>query len=88
VYTNDLTNLGYNNNPIEVDKTGEEVPAGSASSMYQIVINSPGVFCAACTYEVGAIPLNGQTNDTDCMTIFINSRNQKGASGPKGIKCW
>jgi len=87
-YTSDLTNLGFGSNPLEVEKTGEEVPAGSATAAYQIVINAPGVFCPTCAYEVGAIPLNGQTTDTDCMTLFINSRNQKGASGPKGVKCW
>jgi len=87
-YTSDLTNLGFGASPMEIEKSGEEVPVGSASSAYQIIINAPGVFCPTCAYEVGAIPLNGQVNDTDCMTIFINSRNQKGASGPKGVKCW
>ncbi|MGD8925911.1 MAG: type IV pilin protein, partial [Thioalkalispiraceae bacterium] len=87
-YTNDLTNLGFTANPVEIEKSGEEVPGGSATSAYQIVINAPGVFCPSCSYEVGAIPLNGQTADTDCMTLFINSRNQKGATGPKGNKCW
>jgi type IV pilus assembly protein PilE len=87
-YTSNLTNLGFNANPVEIEKSGEEIPAGSATASYQIVINAPGVFCPTCAYEVGAIPINGQANDTDCMTLFINSRNQKGASGPKGIKCW
>jgi len=87
-YTSNLTNLGFNANPIEIEKSGEEVPAGSATAMYQIQINAPGVFCPTCAYEVGAIPLNDQTNDADCMTLFINSRYQKGASGPTGIKCW
>jgi len=88
VYTSNLANLGFTANPIEIEKSGEEVPAGSATAMYQIVVNVPGVFCPTCSYEIGAVPLNGQANDTDCMTLFINSRNQKGASGPKGIKCW
>lgn len=87
-YTSDLTNLGFGASPLEIEKSGEEVPGGSAAAAYQIVINAPGVFCPTCAYEVGAIPLNGQTADTDCMTMFINSRNQKGASGPKGVKCW
>ncbi len=87
-YTNDLTNLGFNANPLEIDKSGEEVAAGSSDAKYQIIINVPGVFCPNCTYEVGAIPINTQLDDTDCMTLFINSTNQKGASGPKGLKCW
>ena len=87
-YTGDLTNLGYGASPIGIDKSGEEVAAASADAIYQIQINVPGVFCPACAYEIGAVPMNGQTADADCMTLFINSQNQKGASGPKGTKCW
>ncbi len=87
-YTSDLTNLGFTNNPLNVDKTGEEAAPGSADVVYQITVNVPGVFCPTCQYEVGAIPLNGQTDDADCATIFLNSLGQKGATGAKGIKCW
>lgn len=87
-YTSNLTQLGFTNNPPEVDKTGEELAAGSSDAVYQIIVNTPGVFCPQCQYEVGAVPINAQVNDTDCGTIFINSLGQKGATGPKGIKCW
>lgn len=87
-YTADLKNLGFTSNPLEIDKSGEEIAAGSADAKYQVIINAPGVFCPACAYEIGAIPLNTQTKDTDCQTLFVNSQNQKGASGPKGNKCW
>ena len=86
-YTGDLTNLGFTNNPAEIEKSGEEVVPGSQTAMYQIQVNVPGVFCADCAYELGAIPLNGQANDTDCMTLFINSRNQKGSS-TGATNCW
>ena len=87
-YTSDLTQLGFTNSPLNVDKTGEEAAPGSADVVYQITVNVPGVFCPQCRYEVGAVPLNGQTNDVDCATLFINSLGQKGASGAKGVKCW
>jgi len=87
-YTADLTNLGFANSPLNVDKTGEEVAAGSADAVYQVSITSPAVACAQCQYELTATALNGQVNDTDCVNLTLNSLGQKGASGPKGIKCW
>jgi type IV pilus assembly protein PilE len=83
-YTSDLTNLGFSNSPLSVDKTGEEVTSGSGDAVYQVTIDTSGTI----PYVLSAAPLNGQTNDTDCATLSINSLGQKSASGPKGTKCW
>ena len=87
-YTNDLTNLGFTNSPLNIDKTGEEVAAGSADAVYQVSVSTPGTVCTQCQYELNAAPVNGQTNDTDCATLSINSLSQKSATGPKGSNCW
>lgn len=87
-YTSNFTNLGFAVTPLTIDKSGEEVAAGSSEAVYQLTINAPGVFCPACQYEVGAAPLNGQVDDTDCATLWFNSLGQKGATGPKGTSCW
>ena len=87
-YTSDMTNLGFSNSPLNIDKTGEEVAAGSADAVYQVSVSTPGTVCTQCQYELNAAPVNGQTNDTDCATLSINSLGQKNATGPKGTKCW
>ena len=83
-YTDDLTSLGFSNSPLNIDKTGEEVAAGSGEAVYQVSIDISG----SVPYVISAAPLNTQTSDTDCATFSLNSLGQKNASGPKGTQCW
>jgi len=94
-YSNNLTDLGYASNPATIDKTGEEVAAGSGSAKYQVSINtlSAGTmkYCANCDYEIVAVPQGTQTKDTDCAVMWFNSRGQKGSENTAGTattNCW
>lgn len=92
-YTDDLTALGFSNSPLNVDKTGEEVAAGSANTVYQVSVNTKAAgtltYCASCNYEIVATPKNTQaTNDTDCKILWFGSLGNKGATGSKGTACW
>ena len=95
-YTTDLTKLGFANNPLHVDKTGEEVTAaGFPDSVYLLSINTLAAgtmtYCATCNYEIVATPQNTQTQDTDCAVMWFNSLGQKGAQdsgGTSTTKCW
>jgi type IV pilus assembly protein PilE len=87
-YTDDLTDLGFTNSPLSIDKTGEEVADGSGDAVYKITVDVPGTVCTSCQYELTATPLNGQVGDTDCGNYTLNSLGQKNASGGNGIKCW
>lgn len=91
-YTNDLTQLGFTSNPVNVSSNGDVVAAGAPDIVYQVSINTQAAgtitFCAACQYEVVATPQNTQVKDTDCATLWFGSTGQKNATGPKGSKCW
>jgi len=89
-YTSDLKALGFQNSPLNVDKTGEEVAAGSSDAVYQISINTGTLtYCPSCNYEIVATPQNTQaTNDTDCKILWFGSLGNKGATGSLGTKCW
>jgi type IV pilus assembly protein PilE len=92
-YTNDLTKLGFANNPLHVDKTGGEITAsGFPDTIYLISVNTLAAgtmtYCATCNYEIVATPQNTQVDDTDCASLWFNSLGQKGATGTSTASCW
>ena len=82
-YSTDLTALGYNASPLYINRTGE--PTAAASSVYLVSVT--GCPIANC-YSITAVPQNGQTEDTECGTLTLNSLGQKNATGAKGVDCW
>lgn len=95
-YTTDLTNLGFNNSPLEVDKNDQEVSA--AKAVYEITVNTAAAgsmkYCKAnCDYEVVATAKNTQTKDTNCAVFVFNSLGQKTSYDSSGNSstskgCW
>jgi len=91
-YTSTLTDLGFGASPLTVNKTADEVAAGSGDAKYQISVVAPGVtYCNNCEYEVVAVPQGTQTQDTDCAIFWYTSLGQKGAvdnGGTANKNCW
>lgn len=98
-YTSNLTNLGFNNSPVEIDKTGNAVAAGSSKIVYEISVNLSGSlkYCnSSCDYEVVATAKNTQVNDKKgaCAVLWFNSLGQKGSAKLDGTDttstadCW
>lgn len=84
-YTNDLTELGFTAAAITIDRTGGE---SAVDAIYTVSVTMPGAVCANCRYEINAVAINTQTQDTECLNFMLNSLGQKDASGPKRQKCW
>ena len=83
-YADDLTNLGYAENPLFVADDGRSVPAGDADAVY--VLTLTGV--AATTYTAAAAPLGGQLKrDAECGTLTLNQAGTRDALGG-GDDCW
>lgn len=93
VYTTNLTDLGFQNSPLEINKTGDEVAAGSSDIVYEIAIHTGAAiaYCSNCDYEVVATAKNTQTKDTNCAIFWFSSLGQKGSvknGGGSSTGCW
>jgi len=90
-YTGNLTQLGFTASPFNVDKSGEET-ATAGNVVYSISVNTSAdgnlAFCANCNYEIVATPQNAQASDSECLTLWLGSLGNKGATGSKGKDCW
>jgi len=84
-FANDLTNLGFANNPLVIsDDGGAMANAGDSASVYSVALTN----VAATTYTVTATPLNAQlARDMDCGSLTLNQAQLKG-SGGGGRDCW
>ena len=75
VYATSLTMLGYSG-------TGVDVPSGG-TPYYHV-----SLFATATThYNIQAVPIGAQVQDTACGTFALNSLGQQTASG-SGSNCW
>ena len=85
-FTNDLTNLGFANNPLVIADDGSVMAnAASPASTYSVSLSN----VAATTFTVTAAPLHGQAaGDADCGSLTLNQAQLKGASGGGGNDCW
>ena len=83
-FANDLTNLGFANNPLVIADDGRTMAnAGDSESTYSVALSN----VTATTYTVTAAPLNGQAvRDTECGSLTLNQTLTKGSGG--GSDCW
>jgi type IV pilus assembly protein PilE len=80
-YATDLTSLGYAvtgavADPLYINDNGDL--STSAAGSYSI---SFAVGASASAYTLAATPINGQTHDTQCSTLSINSVGTQTTSG-------
>jgi type IV pilus assembly protein PilE len=83
-FANDLTNLGFANNPLVIADDGRTLAnAADSDSTYSVALTN----VTATTYTATAAPLNGQaTRDTECGSLTLNQTLTKGSDG--GSDCW
>ncbi len=83
-FANDLTNLGFANNPLVIADDGRTMAnAADSESTYSVALSN----VTATTYTVTAAPLNGQAaRDTECGSLTLNQTLTKGSGG--GSDCW
>ena len=83
-FANDLTNLGFANNPLVIADDGRTMAnAADSGSTYSVALSN----VTATTYTVTAAPLNGQAaRDNECGSLTLNQTLTKGSDG--GSDCW
>ena len=83
-YAADMTDLGY---PAAanfvVDRASNMAAADGGGAIYQIALSN----ATATTFTLTATPLNGQTDDDECVTMTFNQAGQRGST-PAGGDCW
>ena len=84
-FANDLTNLGFANNPLVIADDGRTMAdAANSQSTYTVTLAN----VTPTTYTITAAPLNSQaTRDTECGSLTLNQALLKGSSGGGG-DCW
>lgn len=84
-FANDLTNLGFANNPLVIADDGRTMAdAANSQSTYTVTLAN----VTPTTYTITAAPLNSQaTRDTECGSLTLNQALLKGSSGG-GRDCW
>jgi type IV pilus assembly protein PilE len=83
-FANDLTNLGFANNPLVIADDGRTMAnAVDSASTYSVALTN----VTATTYTITAAPLNSQAaRDTECGSLTLNQTLTKGSDG--GSDCW
>ena len=83
-FANDLTNLGFANNPLVIADDGRTMAnAADSASTYSVALTN----VTATTYTITAAPLNSQAaRDTECGSLTLNQTLTKGSDG--GSDCW
>jgi type IV pilus assembly protein PilE len=67
------------------------LPVTVPSGNYQIAVDAANGGIAAATYALKAVPLAGQTKDTQCGTFTLDDKNTRGVSGTLNASpqdCW
>ena len=84
-FANDLTNLGFANNPLVIADDGSTMAdAANSRSTYSVTLAN----ATPTTYTVTAAPLNSQAaRDTDCGSLTLNQALLKDSSGA-ARDCW
>jgi len=85
-FANDLTNLGFANNPLVIADDGSVMAnAADSASVYSVSLTN----VAATTFTATAAPLNAQAaRDVDCGSLTLNQAQLKGSSAGGGNDCW
>lgn len=83
-FTNDLTALGFDANPLVLADDGNPTVAGDGDAVYSISLSN----VAATTFTITAAPLHGQASrDTDCASLTLTQAGARGNSAG-GDDCW
>jgi type IV pilus assembly protein PilE len=84
-FANNLTNLGFANNPLVIADDGSPMAdAANSRSTYTVTLAN----VTPTGYTVTAAPLNGQAaRDTECGSLTLNQALLKSSSGG-GRDCW
>jgi type IV pilus assembly protein PilE len=85
-FANDLTALGFANNPLVIGDDGSVMAsAADSASVYSVALSN----VAATTYTITAAPLHAQaTRDVKCGSLTLNQAQSKGSSAGGGNDCW
>lgn len=85
-FANDLTALGFANNPLVISDDGSVMAnAGDSDSTYSVSLSN----VAATTYTITAAPLHAQASrDAKCGSLTLNQAQLKGSSAGGGNDCW
>ena len=68
---------------------GIGMPATTEGGFYVLSVNAATAGCPITRcYAMTATPQGGQTDDTDCVNLSIDSTGNRSASGPNGAACW
>jgi type IV pilus assembly protein PilE len=79
-----LTNLGFNANPLVVDDQGSATVATDDDAVYSVTLSN----VTQTTWTATAAPLQGQlSRDTECGSLSITQAGTKASSGG-GANCW
>ena len=82
-YSNDLTALGFAENPLVVGDDGLPVADGDPDSVYTLSLSN----VAATSYTITAAPLHGQlSRDEECGSLTLNQAGARSSS--LGGDCW
>jgi len=83
-YAATLTSLGYDDDSIMLDDTGQVVATGSDDRVYNVRISASNIV----TYELTATPeLMQAKKDTECGALTLTHTGERGHSGT-GSNCW
>lgn len=77
-------------------RTDDGVNAVTEHGYYQLGVGlDPTAPAGVPSFQVSAVPIGGQLDDTDCRTVTINDRGQRGATNAGGATgqaiidtCW
>lgn len=86
-YTTNLTKLGYPANPYYIESDGKAQAAITEDSKYKIELRST----SAAAFTVAAVPVQGQTSDTECKTLTLTHTGVKGVADgatASADDCW
>lgn len=82
-FANDLSALGFEANPLFVDRGGNRSAADGGTAIYRISLAN----ASDTTFSVVAQPFNNQVDDTKCTQFTINQAGQRTATG-SATDCW
>ena len=84
-YANNLTNLGYSDNPLWVADDGRIVVAGDLDAVYIFGL----VNVTPTEYLAFAVPVGQQqVRDTKCGALTLNQASSRQAYGSQPDECW
>ncbi len=93
-YATTLSALGYAAATLYLTTDGALSATNSDSSIYSLNLAGNSASCpasgsaTAMAYSIVATPLNGQTQDKNCMSLCLTASGIKSASGNSTTRCW